>query len=411
MGEELGREHVPSSQRRNDRMVRTYRLVSGDSHLQVPADFWTDRLPQRYRDLAPRRVKIGGGGEAIVAADGSKYFGATGSYAGHSPEDFDPTAAFDYDKAVGSGPPAQRLREQDRDGVDAELLFPGTSATHGIRVKESDAYLAMVRGYNEYLADYCAEAPDRLFGVGLIPSAEIDVKIAEMERLKEMGIRAVGLLGYPAGETFPTPEDDRFWAAASDIEMPLCIHTSMSRSSGRLFRYPRVPESGNLEDDFINRLYRHANASRCGSLTACQMVFDGLFHRFPSLKIYWAENNIGWIPFYLEQMDAEYEKNHHWAERLFGIPRLDAPPSEYIKEHAYWGFYDDPIGIKLRHEIGVDHVIWGSDFPHVVCHWPGTQELLDKQMAGVADDEKHEMLAGNLIDFLHLEVEAETSNA
>src|SRR5438094_9987151 len=106
-------------------MARTYQLVSGDSHLQVPADFWTDRVPAQYHDLAPKRVKLPEGGDAIVAYDGSKYFGATGSYAGHTPQDFDPIQAFDFDKAIGSGPPEQRLREQDQDGVDAELLYPG----------------------------------------------------------------------------------------------------------------------------------------------------------------------------------------------------------------------------------------------------------------------------------------------
>ncbi len=383
-------------------MTRSYRLVSGDSHLQVPADFWTDRVPAKHQDLTPKRVRLPEGGEAIVAADGSMYFGATGSYAGHTPEDFDPIKAFGYDHAVGSGPPLQRLREQDQDGVDAELLFPGSSATHGTRVKDRDAYLAMLRAYNDYLADYCTESPDRLFGVGMLPNGDMDLKIAEAARLKARGIKALGLYQYPAGEPYPTAEDDRFWAAAMDLQMPLCIHTSMSRGAGPLFRYPKMPEDGNLEDDFINRLYRHANASRCGSLTACQMVFAGVWDRFPDLKIYFAENNLGWIPFYLEQMDAEYAKNHFWAERYFGIPRLDRPPSEYIKEHAYWGFYDDPIGIKLRHEIGVAGIIWGSDFPHVVTHWPHSRRMLDQQMAGVPEQERHRMEVGNVLEFLGL---------
>lgn len=381
-------------------LAQAYRLVSGDSHLQVPADFWTDRVAEQYQDLAPKRVKLAGGGEAIVAADGSKYVGATGSYAGHTPEDFDPLTAFEYAQAVGAGPPEQRLREQDQDGVEAELLFPGSSATHGIRVKDSDAYLAMVRAYNEYLADYCAAAPDRLWGVGMLPAADIDLKIAELQRMKELGLRACGLNGYPSGELYPTPEDDRFWATALDLEMPLCVHTSMSRGSGPIFKYPRTPHSENTEDDFINRLYRHANASRSGSLTACQMVFAGLWDRFPTLKIYWAENNVGWIPFYLEQMDAEYEKNHFWAERHYGLARLERLPSEYVKEHTYWGFYDDPIGIKLRYEVGIDHIMWGSDFPHVVTHWPNSRQLLDKQMAGVPDAERQKMQADNILSFL-----------
>lgn len=384
-------------------MAQSNRLVSGDSHLQVPADFWTDRVPSQYQQWVPKRVKLPGGGEAIVSADGKKYVGATGTYAGHTPEDFDALTAFDYATAVGAGPPEQRLREQDQDGVGAELIYPGTSATHGIRVKDQDAYVAMVHAYNDYLADYCAVAPDRLWGVGMLPAGDVDLKIAEMTWMKQRGLRAVGVNGYPAGQPHPTPEDDRFWAAAIDLDFPLTIHTTISRGGEASFQYPRLPDSENTEDDFINRLYRHANASRCGSLTACQMVFAGVWDRFPALKIYWAENNIGWIPFYLEQMDAEYEKNHFWAERHYGLPRLERLPSEYVKEHTYWGFYDDPIGIKLRHEVGIDHIMWGSDFPHVVTYWPHSQDRLDQQMGGVPDDERRKMLSENLVGFLGIE--------
>jgi predicted TIM-barrel fold metal-dependent hydrolase len=383
-------------------MQRAYRLISADSHLQVPADYWTDRVPAKYRELVPKRVKLPEGGEAIVAADGATYFGATGSYAGHTPEDFDPIKAFDYDEAIGSGPPAQRVREQDQDGVDAELLFPGSSATHGTRSKDRPAHQAMLRAYNDFLADYCAEAPERLFGVGILPNGTVDFKIAEMNRLKEQGLRAALLYGYPGGEDYPTPEDDRFWAAAIDLQMPICAHTTLSRGGGQLLQYPRSPKDGNTVDDFINRLYRHANASRCGSLTACQMVFAGVWDRFPDLRIYFAENNLGWIPFYLEQMDSEYEKNHFWAERYFGISRLDRRPSDYIREHALWGFYDDPIGVKLRGEIGVDNIVWGSDFPHVVTHWPHSQQMLAKQMTGVPDEERQKMLVNNILEFLNL---------
>lgn len=388
-------------------MARTYGLVSGDSHLQVPADFWTNRVPEEYRDLAPRRVKRPEGGEAIVAADGNSYWGATGSYAGHTPETFDPMVAFDFGDAVGSGPPEQRLREQDQDGVDAELLFPGTSATHGIRVPDQKATVAMMHAYNDYLADeFCAHAPDRLFGVGMLPPGDVDSKIAEMSRLKQKGLRAVSLYAFPAEQPYPTAEDDKFWTAALDLEMPLCIHTTMSHGRGPLFKYAKEPEGEHPPDDFIDRLYRHANPSRCGCLTACQLVFAGVFDRFPELKIYFAENNIGWIPFYFEQLDSEYEKNHIWAERHFGIPRLKRQPSEYIRDHGYWGFYDDKVGIKLRHDIGVDHIIWGSDFPHVVTHWPNSRKVLEEQMAGVPADERRRMETENLLEFLRVPVAA-----
>jgi predicted TIM-barrel fold metal-dependent hydrolase len=383
-------------------MAREYHLVSGDAHLQVPADFWTGKVPSQFQEFVPKRVKMPGGGDAIVDFEGKKYFGATGNYSGHTPRDFDPMVAFDYDSAVGSGPPAQRLKEQDQDGVEAELLYPGTSAVHGIRVKgRQDAYEAMVRAYNDYLIEYTSEAPDRLFGVGMLPTGTtVADKIAEMGRLKKAGIKSIGLPGYPNEQPYPTPEDDPFWAAAIDLKMPLSVHTTMTRNLKELLKYPRLPDTGQNDDDPMTRYYRHANASRCGSLTVCQLLFAGVWDRFPKLNIYFAENNIGWIPFFLEQLDAEYEKNKFWAEKYFGLKQLDRKPSEYIQEHAYWGFYDDPIGIKMRGEIGVDHIVWGSDFPHVVSYWPESQNILDQQMAGVGTAERKKMQAENILGFL-----------
>jgi predicted TIM-barrel fold metal-dependent hydrolase len=234
----------------------------------------------------------------------------------------------------------------------------------------------------------------------MLPTKDVDLKIAEMNHARRIGLRAVGLRDFPSGQTFPTSEDDRFWAAALDLEMPVCIHTTMSRRDGRLFQYAREPQLERPPDDFIDRLYRHANPSRCGALTVCQLLFAGVFDRFPSLRIYWAENNIGWIPFYLEQLDSEYEKNHVWAERHFGIPPLERRPSEYVTEHAYWGFYHDPIGIKMREVVGVDRIIWGSDFPHVVTAWPNSRRDLDQQMEGVPTVERRMMERDNLLSFL-----------
>src|SRR4029077_20300077 len=96
-------------------------------------------------------------------------------------------------------------------------------------------------------------------------------------------------------------------------------------------------------------------------------------------------------------------RNHVWGEQLFGAPVLNEPPSRYIKQHAYWGFFDDPVGMKLRHEVGVDRIIWGSDFPHVVTTWPHSQAVLERELEGAPQGEKQGILAGNLIEFLGLD--------
>jgi len=382
----------------------TFDRISGDSHLEIPCDRWTHRVPDMYRDRAPRRIKLPGGGDGFIGENSPLVFGGTGQYSGRDPEEFNPMVAVDFDTSVGCGPPEQRLREQDADGITAELLFPSNTAMKASRgIGDQHAYLAVIRAYNDYLAEeYCAAAPNRLLGVGVLPHRGLEDDIAEMQHCAEIGLKTVAVGRYPSGKPYPTFEDDRFWSAALDIGMPVTIHTTLSHGRGATFQYPSRPEGEVPDDDYITRLYRHGHP-HSGALEACQMVIAGVFDRLPSLQIYWAENQVGWVPFYYEQMDLEFERNHLWAERIFGVPKLRQRPSEYLKQHAYWGFFDDPLGMRLRHDVGVDRIIWGSDFPHVVTTWPSSTETLDHQLEGAPEAEKQQILGGNLRGFLRLD--------
>jgi hypothetical protein len=103
-------------------------------------------------------------------------------------------------------------------------------------------------------------------------------------------------------------------------------------------------------------------------------------------------------------MDHNYKRHHFWAERTFGWLPLKRLPSEYVREHCYWGFFNDLFGIRVRDEIGVDHILWGGDFPHVESDWPHSQELLQKHFEEqhVPDGERRRIVADNAIDFFNL---------
>jgi len=381
-----------------------YRLISGDSHLEVPCVRWTHRVPSKYRMQAPSSIKLPDGGDGFFAESGRVFFGGTGQYSGRSPETFSPTAAVDFDSAVGCGPPAQRIVEQFADGVDAELLFPSNTAMKVIRtIRDDDAFGAMIRAYNDYLAEeYCAYAPDRLLGAGVLPHRGLERDLREMEHCARIGLKTVVVGKYPGGESYPTAEDARFWAAAVDLDMPVTIHTTLSHGRGPTFAYPKWPPDEVFDDDYITRLFRHGHR-HSGALEACQLVIAGVFDQFPNLRIYWAENQVGWLPYYYQQMDLEYERNHFWAERELGVKPLARRPSEYLREHAYWGFFDDPLGMRLRAEVGVDRIIWGSDFPHIITTWPRSGEKLDAQLEGATAEDRERIMSKNLIEFLHLE--------
>ena len=384
--------------------MREYRYISGDSHVQFSSEYYAQRIPEQYRDRLPKRVKLPNGGDGTMTADGRITYGGTGYFAGHGPEDFDPTIAH-YDNEVGFGGPEQRLKEQEVDGVDAEILF---SFAGGGRDQDTEMAWAVVHAYNDFLSEeFCSYAPDRLLGMGILANRGVDGDIAEMEHCAKLGYRGVLLSTFPSGLNYPTPEDDRFWAAALDLDMPLTVHTSMSRTQGVrgefMIKYPIEPEGYDRPPiDIVDRMSRYGTR-HCGCLELTQMIMTGVFDRFPQLKIYWAENQVGWIPIFKEQMDMIYEANRFWVERILGVKRLARRPSEYVEEHAYWGFFDDPIGVQLRHEVGVDRMIWGNDFPHEVSRWPNSMQVMDEQFAGVPPEEKRKIMAGNVATFFHLD--------
>ena len=142
-----------------------------------------------------------------------------------------------------------------------------------------------------------------------------------------------------------------------------------------------------------------------------QMAYSGVFDRFPELRMYFAESQAGWLPYSIHQIDDSYERNRHWGERQWGLPSMTHPPSYYIKSHSLWGFMRDPFGVQARHVVGANTLVWGSDFAHATGDWPHSRRVIDETFVGVPEDERYRMLAGNAIDFFHLDAEPGPSGA
>ena len=213
-------------------MPRQYKCISGDGHIDLNPDIWRDRVQAKWRDRAPKRVKMPNGSDAVVI-DGGKpnTIGITRSVR---------VAHVDLAKQVptfetcaGTGTPQQRLAEQDQDGVDAEVLF--SQITFVLRqTKDDDLYRDCIRAYNEFLGEeYMAPAPDRIVCMGTLPTTGVDDAIKEMEHCAKLGIKGVKLDRYPSGKSYPTPADDKFWAASLDLGMALTNHNTGTMGSGK----------------------------------------------------------------------------------------------------------------------------------------------------------------------------------
>ncbi|MBM2812529.1 MAG: Amidohydrolase [Chloroflexi bacterium] len=367
-----------------------YRYISGDSHLQTDSKVWVNRVPAEHRDRAPRLVRVPDGGDAWFIEGTPLRKDAGDLYGGKGRDEWQPWGQR-YEGTAGTGPSEQRLREQDIDGIDAEVLFPAQGGGPRLwrAIVDDEAYLSVVRAYNDWLAeDYCSLNPDRLIGVGVIPRTNVKDAIAEMERCAQLGLKTVVLNALPSAKSYPTPEDDEFWGAAIRMGMPITVHPITPKELG---------SNTGLFGQVANEKF-----CRLGAANAVQLILAGVFDRFPTLRIDFAENQIGWVPFFLEMADVRYDRHKDWAERLLGQKQLKQKPSEYVREHCYWGFMHDRVGVSIRHEIGVNRLIWATDFPHQESDWPHSLETAEDAFVGVPDDERYKIMCGNSIEFFKL---------
>ncbi len=390
-----------------------YHCISADSHLEVRPDRYTQRVAAKYRDHAPQVITLQDGSLAVLQ-EGKPLEKLILNVSGGRPYEerrpFDPLPGENFETSPGTGSPEQRLREQDTDGVDAEVLFPGNvGAAYWRGIRNDDAFKAVVRSYNDWLAEeYCSVDPNRLIGVGVIPMTNLDDAIAELEHCKKLGHKAIALNAFPAGQRFPVPEDDKFWAATVDMEMPVTIHVQFGFPQrgappppAPSFKYARRPDPEAAAPDMVDRFNNYGFR---GAIQITQLIWAGVFDRFPKLSVYVAETQIGWIPNWMEQLDNEYGRQRFWVERMLGLRQLSKLPSEYARQHSYWGFMWNPVGVRtVRQEMGVDKVMWVSDFPHLESDWPNSRRVIEENFAGVPEDEKYKMIVGNAIEFFHLE--------
>jgi predicted TIM-barrel fold metal-dependent hydrolase len=391
-------------------MAPQYEFISSDTHLEVLPERWTGRVAAQYRDKMPRTVPHPDGGDALYI-EGTPLFQVAylDLRAGRTSEDWKP---FDVrvEETAGVGSSEQRLREQDQDGCAAEVLFPNMQAGPGLwrNIADDAAYGAAIRAYNDWLGkEYCAVNPRRLLGLGVIPMTNLADALAELQHCAELGLQGVVLSAFPNGMAYPLPEDDTFWRAALDMQMPLTVHVAFNRTGARAqqptFKYP-------AENPEILRKVRRGLVDQMALLglpaatSFSQMIASGVFDRLPDLRIFFAETRLGWVPFWMEEADFWYERHRHWAQRYLGFQPLQRRPSEYIKDHFLFSVQGpEHVAIELRHHLGVEHIMFATDFPHIECEWPNTKPTLDSLTAGLSAEEKYQIVAGNVIDYFGLD--------
>jgi len=360
--------------------MANHRLISADSHINEPPDLWTSRVRAKFKSRAPRIDRLEKGDAWIMEGSPTPINFGNNANGGMPPEKRSPWMRWEEIRQ-GGYVPAVRLEEQAQDGVEAEVLYPTPRISHNVLANNADRefHLDCIRAYNDWLSEYARHAPERLLGIALMPTTGVADAVAELERVSTLpGLRGVLLGRYPNGSLAPTAEDDPFWARAEERGLPLHVHVSLAA----------VPTDDDPERKKAGARgeLRHLDAS----LRVYEVVHSGMFDRFPRLDFVFAEVDCGWIPYVKEQFDNRFHRRPP-ADR---VP-IAHPPSHYFGRNIATTYVTDTFGIANRHAIGVDRMMWSSDYPHGGTDWPNSWKQIESDFAGVPAHEKQAILAGN----------------
>ena len=349
-------------------------IRSADSHVLEPGDLWVERVAEKYRDRAPKIVnevdtKAGRQEGEWLVCDG---IGPqrVASFAAADVEDpkwRTEANARGYEQLLSGGwDPAQRMKDQDIDGVSFEAIYPSmTMPMFGI--PDSDFQYSVLAAYNDWISEYVGHDPKRMLGIGLICVDDLDRAVEEIARCAKLGLRGIMIPVDPGEPNYADPRYDPIWAAACDHDMPISLHILMGRHGTGLQRTPFLMA-------YVTQIHEV-------QVSLAAILVSGVFHRYPKLKIVSVENDIGWIPHFLYKLTHGYDNFRY----MIGY---EAPksPMDYMRSNVWFTFQDDPVGCQHLEEIGADQVMWASDYPHGDSTWPYSRETIERNFAGLSAD-------------------------
>ena len=345
-----------------------FKFISADSHVNEPPEIFAERLPAKFKSRAPHTEIVDGVPSLIV--EGMRPRKLPQGRVALEGEDLERSQAGGWD-------PELRMRDQERDGVAAEVIFPTLSLQSSFATPDPEFQLALARASNDWVCEIFAPYPQRFAPAGIVPMLDIDRARAEARRCIDLGLRSLFLPIQVPAQPYNLPVYDPFWALAEEAGVPLTFHAG----TGHEPRVARGPGGA-----VINYLL---GAQLDGAHLILHLTTSGVLERFPNLHIVTVETGSAWLAWVMTQMDEIIEAHHMWVD-----PKLSMKPSEFVKRQVHVTFQNDPVGVHNRVFTGVEALIWGSDYPHHEGTWPHSHKVCAEQLAGVSDEDKRAILGG-----------------
>jgi predicted TIM-barrel fold metal-dependent hydrolase len=368
-------------------------VIDMDSHYTEPPDLWTSRAPARFKDVVPKVVTDAAGNQSWVV-NGDVPFGPLGFTV--VKEDGDKvqgvlslTRFEELSKAAYDVP--ERLKFLDEHGIYAQIMFPnvaGFGSQHFIRIPDNDLRKVCATIYNDAMAEVQAASGGRLYPQALVPFWNIDDAVTEITRArKELDLRGIVMCDTPQAFDLPSldaEEWEPFWSTCEDLDLAVNFHIGAGVSNAFSQPWKTISAPTRIA---IGSVALFLDNSRALS----NMIFSGVLHRHPKLKVVSVESGIGWIPFLLEALDYEFDEVVPLEEKrtLWG----DLRPSDVFRRNCYVSFWFEKWGpAHMIEEIGADNVMFETDFPHPTCLYPKVKEQVASVLGGLSPELRRKVL-------------------
>ena len=377
-----------------------YLVISSDCHAGLPPERYRDYLDPQYRAAFDDAFEVQ---MAQMRASEEQFLVKEINEQWREGRDRELTGAWDHD---------ERVRVLDGDGVAGEIIFPDGiterntppfGAGLGLPTEGVDAELqwAGAQAHNRWLAELCALAPERRVGVAVVPALwDVERAAAYVRELRDDGLRAIVIpTVWGAFAPYHHPRYEPLWQVCADLDVVIHFHSGATPRKDHFGDWPAdgAPQLPGAMGVYLTEVAWFV------ARPIPYLIWGGVFERHPSLRVVITEGTCRWAPELLSLMDLRYD--HGMEDQKLGDYRshLSLKPSEYFRRNVALGASCVRRSeVAERHEIGVETIMWGTDYPHPEGSWPHTREELIEVFTGVPDDEIEAMLGGNaarLYDF------------
>lgn len=337
------------------------RIIDADSHFMEPLDLWERYIEPQFRSRCLRFERDTNGAHVMVINENKRIDGVgeftmedmLGVGVGYGQkEEGKGLGTFDYATAFNSTLEDMdaRVRFLDQEGMESQFIYPTLGLMWEGQVTDPELAAAHCRAYNTWALEICSTHRDRLFPVGHLTLRHPAATVHELHRLAKAGVRTVFVGALPVeGKSFGSPDFDLVWATAQDLDMAVGIHLVVHRNyTGHDWYQDRRP----------GFMYLSMNAIQDPRMALTTMVYDGVFERFPRLRVSTIEAASGWVVEWLDRLDYRYSYMGHSCQ-------MKRPASEYFERNIW--ISADPTERLLPYMVELlgDHKFFiGSDFPH-----------------------------------------------